>query len=97
MKSIELAASTRYLSDLELPERKRINPSCYIDWANFGAIEAQKWFPIDTLTYQETDGLVFLGKNKYGCVTTARISTRGIKADNTNILPFTEWRPLERH
>jgi len=96
MRTIEDIASSRYISDLELPERKRMDPSCYIDWAVFGAREAQKWFPIEDLTYEKTNGLKFIGKNKYGCISTARIGLNGIHADDLSVLPFTEWRPIER-
>jgi len=47
MKTIEKAAFDRYMSDLALPEHKRINPSNYIDWANFGANEAKRWIPVE--------------------------------------------------
>ena len=96
MKKIENIACERYLSDQSLPIHKRMGDSNYIDWAVFGAREAQRWFPIDTLTYEVTKGLKFIGKNKAGCVSTARIETAGITADDMSILPFTEWRPLDR-
>ena len=47
MKTIEQVAGEKYISDLELPERKRMSADCYIDWANFGAREAQRWIPIE--------------------------------------------------
>lgn len=47
MNSIEKVAFDRYLSDQSLPERKRMNASNYIDWANLGAREAQRWIPLE--------------------------------------------------
>lgn len=50
--------------------------------------------PIETLTYEATGGKKFIGKNKYGCISTARISNSGIKSDDEAILPFTHWLPF---
>lgn len=50
--------------------------------------------PIETLNYEATGGRKFIGKNKYGCISTARISNSGIKSDDEAILPFTHWLPF---
>lgn len=47
MKTIEEVASNRYISDQKLSERKRLQSNCYIDWANLGAREAQRWIPVE--------------------------------------------------
>lgn len=44
MRTIEEVAFSKYLSDQKLPKHKRMAPENYIDWANLGAREAQRWF-----------------------------------------------------
>ena len=58
MKTIEFKASARYISDLELPVHKRMDPSCYIDWANFGAREVLEWISVDEELPEETKSLL---------------------------------------
>jgi len=62
MKTIEEVAFGRYLSDQSLPESKRMHASNYIDWANLGAREAQRWIPIEELP--PMDGQDILIKNE---------------------------------
>lgn len=50
MKTIETVVCEKHSSDMELPERKRIGDKCFIDWANFGAREAQRWISIEEET-----------------------------------------------
>lgn len=47
METIEGVAFTRYVSDKLKPKHKRMDAANYIDWANFGAREAQRWISID--------------------------------------------------
>ena len=63
MKKIEEVAFGRYLSDQSLPKRKRMDITCYIDWAQLGAREAQRWIPIEEELPPE-DGQEILLKNE---------------------------------
>lgn len=47
MKTIEDVAFQRYIDDQSLPKRKRMGIDCYIDWANLGAREAQRFIPLE--------------------------------------------------
>lgn len=47
MKTIEQVVFDKYKSDQSLPKRKRMAPEDYIDWANFGAKEAQRWISVE--------------------------------------------------
>lgn len=47
MRSIEFIVTEKYLNQRELPTHKQIPAQNYIDWANIGAQEAQRWFPVD--------------------------------------------------
>lgn len=49
MQTIEEIAFQRYLSDQSKPKHQRMGISNYIDWANLGAKEAQRWFPMTEL------------------------------------------------
>jgi len=63
MKTIEKVAFDRYINDQSLPEHKRMDASCYIDWAQLGAREAQRWIPIEEELPPE-DGQEILLKNE---------------------------------
>ena len=47
MKTIEQVVFDKYKSDQSLPKHKRMEPKNYIDWANYGAREAQRWIPVE--------------------------------------------------
>ena len=47
MKTIEEVVFGRYLSDQSLPAHKRMDITCYIDWAQLGAREAQRWIDVN--------------------------------------------------
>jgi hypothetical protein len=47
MRTIENVAFNRYKDDQSLPRHKQMGVSNYIDWANFGAREAQRFIPIE--------------------------------------------------
>ena len=64
MKTIESVAFDRYKSDQSLPEHKRINPCNYIDWANFGKREAQRWVPINESMPEDHQELLLDKKGK---------------------------------
>lgn len=47
MKTITRLAGEKYSSQRNLPAKKQIPAENFIDWANWGAREAQRWFKID--------------------------------------------------
>jgi hypothetical protein len=47
MKKIEDVIAKKYISEQNLPERKRTPAENYIDWGVFGANEAQRWISVD--------------------------------------------------
>lgn len=96
MKKIEELAAEKYLSEQNLPERKRTPSENYIDWAEFGAREAQRWihinedFPTGEIIwkgeYQHDKG--FLDLNEL-----SKSEILQVVRDNGLIY----WRPIERH
>lgn len=112
MKTIEQVAFDRYISDQKLPEHKRMQAVCYIDWANLGAIEAQRWIPMDeelpernyeTVSDQQYTHTVdsFLVKTRNGKVSVSkRISFMNgsfcWKGSGTFSDSVVSWRPIER-
>jgi hypothetical protein len=81
MKTIEEIAFGRYLSDQSLPKHKRMDASNYIDWAQLGATEVQRWIPVTeelpiVTEFGNWDGHrseFVIAKNKYGAWYKARI------------------------
>lgn len=47
MKTIENFVTEKHLRQRELPMRKQIPAQNFIDWANIGAREAQRWIGLD--------------------------------------------------
>ena len=47
MKTIESFVAEKYHGQRELPKHKQIPASCFIDWANIGAREAQRWITLN--------------------------------------------------
>lgn len=47
MKKIEDIIAEKYISEQNLPERKRTPAENYIDWGMIGAKEAQRWISVD--------------------------------------------------
>lgn len=47
MKTIEWLTAEKYQEQRELPAHKQIPAQNFIDWALFGAREAQRWISID--------------------------------------------------
>lgn len=111
MNSIEKVAFDRYLSDQSLPERKRMNASNYIDWANLGAREAQRWISIKE-SMPEDHAELLLDKKGKGLEITKpvlikyengryAIDCRRNAGDSYNFWKIDhsgiiEWRPIER-
>lgn len=102
MKTIEEVAFNRYISDQKLPEHKRMQPSCYIDWANLGAREAQRWIPVGEELPKHRD--VVLAKvpliNYPLLFAYNEIESKWYQFDDgdffeSEINPIT-WRPIER-
>jgi len=97
MKTIEDIASSRYISDLELPERKRIHPSCYIDWAVFGAREAQRWIPIEKeVPVHDSWVLVKTDLCRFPCQVAQFRLDKFISTDNFIVANVSFWRPIDR-
>lgn len=100
MKTIEEVAFDRYKSDQSLPTHKRMNPSNYIDWAQLGANEAQRWIPVEEEKPDETGWLnaPYLAKTKsqvHVCgYTEGRFHYNGGLCIKENYV--THWRPIER-
>lgn len=47
MKTIETLAAEKYHGQRELPVRKQIPAQNFIDWAQYGAREAQRWISVE--------------------------------------------------
>jgi hypothetical protein len=94
MKTIEAVAFNRYLSDQSLPKHKRMNAENYIDWANFGAREAQRWIDFEEEKPELKDKpYQILCKRESGHVESYLI------IDNKSLYflkEFVSWRPIER-
>lgn len=101
MKTIEEVAFNRYKSDQSLPSHKRMNPSNYIDWAQLGAKEAQRWISIDEEPIPLQEQILVKAKN--GSIYDV------VKLPNKELTPWwgnnkftlieanvTHWRPIER-
>lgn len=65
MKKIEDLAAEKYISERSLPERKRTPAENYIDWAVFGAREAQRWIPVEEELPEDSDNLTQTEKYTY--------------------------------
>jgi len=108
MKTIEDVVTSKYLSDLNLPEHKRINPSYYIDWAYFAVREVERWIPIEEELPEINEEIIAKCERGNGNIE-KYIIKRVIKKDNikgwswsnNNVntyftLKVIQWRPLER-
>lgn len=62
MKTIETLAAEKYHGQRELPAHKQIPAENFIDWAQFGAREAQRWIPVSEELPEE--GLPCIVKNQ---------------------------------
>lgn len=112
MKKIEELAAEKYISEQNLPERKRTPAENYIDWAVFGAKEAQRWISVKESMPEDHKELLLDKKGKLGEITIpvlvkykngrVKIDSRyNFSGDNYNFwfIPHTdiiEWRPIER-
>ena len=65
MKTIGQVVFDRYKSDQSLPERHRIGIDCYIDWAQLGARETQRWISISEELPEDADNIVKSGLYDY--------------------------------
>ena len=100
IKTIEEVAFGRYLSDQSLPAHKRMDITCYIDWAQLGAREAQRWIPIEEELPPESgwDNAPYIVKTKHEKrvvgYTCRRFHLQGGLC--LKELAVTHWRPIER-
>ena len=102
MKTIEELAFEKYLNEQKLPERKRTDPSNYLDWAEFGKNEAQRWIetkeenpPTDQdVLIKMRDGIYIgvLYRDGFMCV----YHTNGLKSIKLDHDVIIKWRPIER-
>lgn len=112
MKKIEELAAEKFISQQNYPERKRIPAENYIDWAEFGAREAQRWIPISESLPEDHCELLLNKKGKLSEITVPVL----VKYKNGKItidcryqvtgddyafwfIPhdnIIEWRPIER-
>ena len=112
MKKIEELAAEKYISEQNLPERKRTTAENYIDWAELGAREAQRWITIKESMPEDHDELLVPKKGKLSEITIpvlVRYKNGHVKIDcrykmNGDNYAFwfishdeiKEWRPIER-
>jgi hypothetical protein len=106
MKSIESVIVNRYLADRSLPEPKRLNPSNYIDWANLGAIEAQRWISVKEEKPPKDKPFLSKSHNDNSQISLCcwndslkRFNPicNTIHLSNVYIIDITHWRPLDRY
>jgi hypothetical protein len=95
MKTIENHVVDKYLSQRKLPVHKRIPAENYIDWAQFGAIEAQRWISIDEELPEIGQRVLCKGDNLLEVLT---FTTSGFMSDMDVKMIFnvSYWRPIER-
>lgn len=101
MKTIEWLVVDKHHKQQLLPAYKQTPDNFFIDWANIGAREAQRWFNIDGEEMPENQGIVLVKTDK-GCVATAYYHgkesgfiTYGEDAyDDFGVI--ISWRPIER-
>lgn len=112
MKKIEELAIEKYFSEVNLPDKKRTPVDNYIDWANFGATEAQRWISIKESMPEDHKELLLEKKGKLSEITktvlvkykNGKVTTDcryQFKGDNYAFwfIPhceIIEWRPIER-
>ena len=103
MKTVEEIAFAKYLSDQSLPERKRMDVSNYLDWANFGKNEAQRFINInDELPEQGIQVIVQYDDYTFDCA--YYFEAKGRKRFYNHCEPdidfilehITHWRPINR-
>lgn len=99
MKTIEEVAFNRYKSDQSLPKHKQMHASDYIDWAELGAREAQRWIPIEeelpeeNITVLAKGGIaIWISAMSKGRLIGYKFSSPGV----TESFDATHWRPIER-
>lgn len=59
MKTIEQFVTDKYLGELQFPNHKRTREDYYIDWAQFGAREAQRFIPFEEEMPPEHEEVLF--------------------------------------
>ena len=94
MKKIEELAAKKYISEQSFPERKRTPAENYIDWAEFGAREAQRWIPIEEETPNKFDW-VLCRSELHDCYIAPYLGEYGFAVDSNS--KITHWRPINLH
>ena len=99
MKTIEQVVFDKYKSDQSLPKHKRMAPENYIDWANFGATEAQRWILVEEeLPAESSMGFSdqVLTKNKFGDLSLRRYDFEFSSFTGRGEPVIVSWRPIDR-
>lgn len=96
MKTIESIVVEKYLGQRELPAHKQLPAENYIDWAQIGAREAQRWISIDE-ELPNVNKRVLVKDERINAFTVGLLSAdRKFYTDNNQIVNITHWRPIER-
>lgn len=105
MKSIEKVVCERYISQQSLPVKNQIEASNYIDWAQIGAKEAQRFIPVDEEEPEANPeepcwSKELICKLKSGCHEILQFNVKKKTFENVDYVfesgEVTHWRPLER-
>ena len=93
MKTIKRVIAEMYEKQKSLPVLIRIPDECFIDWAQMGAREAQRWIPVEE-ELPEMNIRVLLKLNN------GEIALGSLREDGFTLLLFgstvSHWRPIER-
>lgn len=91
LKKIEWLVVEKFNDQEDLPKHKQIPAQNFIDWAQFGAREAQRWISVQE---EPEKGIQVLVKNKYEVCDVDRLLNSGW--EKSPEITYTHWRPIER-
>lgn len=94
MKTIEYLAAEKYSDQRELPPHRQILAQNFIDWAQFGAREAQRWISINDRENPIPTGVDFLIKLENGAIRRYKENWQDEFGLHEVV---THWRPFERY
>lgn len=96
METIENLATEKYINQRVLPPHKQLPANNFIDWAQFGAREAQRWISIDK-ELPEVNKRILVKDERIDAFTVGLLgSNKKFYTDNDQIVNITHWRPIER-
>jgi len=99
MKTIEEVAFGRYISDQSLSAHKRMDVTCYIDWAQLGSREAQRWITVEEELPEKNINVLLKRSHPFHLYEVCGFVRDNVFYSNEIARPFTNvthWRPLER-